>query len=232
MCTVAQYVCLCVLNSWALGRIWDISACMSVCIDVCVIVYIWACFVCQCGSGYIFVCYCVWMWRVSNMCVWVCICVSLLCSLVCMYLWMCRCLSVFMCVFMCLDCLLVISEVHCCVFLLVQKCLGVLIWVYLAVVLYGMESLGFSPAFGSSMRGSNLPLGHLWGGSHLLWGHLWAVAGLLGAHPLWSRFSLLSVGCGSQSGGHHPLQGRRWNSEVMVLEVMGGKERAGKRRGM
>lgn len=38
-------------------------------------------------------------------------------------------------------------------------------------------------------------------GSHLPLGHLWVVAGPLGAHPVWSRSSLLSMGCGSQSGG-------------------------------
>lgn len=36
------------------------------------------------------------------------------------------------------------------------------------------------------------------------------------------------MGCGPQSGGHHPLQGRRQTSEVMALEVMGGGREQGR----
>lgn len=66
---------------------------MHVCVYWCVIVCIWACFVHQCGSGYIFVCYCVWVWRVSkHVCLGVYLCEFIMFPGMCVCI--CECVGV------------------------------------------------------------------------------------------------------------------------------------------
>lgn len=142
-------------------------------------------------------CHCVYLGMYyAAICIWLHICMLLCvgvesvkiyvpgCEFLCLlYALVCVCVSMSVlvleciCVFMCLSMHLYVSEVHCYVFALVHKCLGVLTCIFGCGVIW--DSLWCSP---------------------LSLGHLWVVADPLDAHPVWRSSSLLSVGCVSQSG--------------------------------